>query len=154
MALFNKKAISIIPRFAKILECITLILPMCYLGSFFYNIWIWKNACNNKTSPFIWEQHRFLTAKWKTNKQTLETMLKKKEITIHWMQKPINDSALQTYELSITTAATWYPTYSIKLLLDKQSISVVFKLLMPLKNWKKSACFPRKLSQDYDAKVF
>lgn len=29
------------------------------------------------------------------NKQKSETMLKKKEITIHWMQKPINDSAIQ-----------------------------------------------------------
>lgn len=78
------------------------------------------------------------------NKQKPETMLKKKEITIHWMQKPINDSAIQTQELRITTAATWYPTLSIKLLLDIQKISVVFKLPMPLKILKKISLLLQK----------
>lgn len=38
MFLFNKKSIFRISAFAKIPECITLLLTMCYLCSFLYNI--------------------------------------------------------------------------------------------------------------------
>lgn len=140
MLLFNRKVIFRISGFAKILDCITLLLPICYLCSFFYNTLAWKNACNKQNIPIY--LRTTLISNSQMDKQT-------KKVRNH-AQKEGNNNSLTAKTTKWVCSLNLGVKYNncCNLVPNTQKISVAFKLSMPLKIWeKKSACFPRKPSQ-------